>query len=38
MEPGRLVALGGPTDAGKTTITYLLARFYGPSRGQRPDR
>jgi ATP-binding cassette, subfamily B, bacterial len=33
VEPGRLVALVGPTGAGKTTITYLLARFYDPGAG-----
>lgn len=33
IEPGGLVALVGPSGAGKTTIGYLLARLYDPSRG-----
>ncbi|HZT96752.1 MAG TPA: ABC transporter ATP-binding protein [Chloroflexota bacterium] len=32
-EPGQLVALVGPSGAGKTTVTYLTARLYDVSRG-----
>jgi ATP-binding cassette, subfamily B, bacterial len=33
VEAGQLVALVGPSGAGKTTATYLLARFYDPTEG-----
>ena len=34
LEPGRRVALVGPSGAGKTTIANLLVRFLDPERGQ----
>ena len=33
IEPGQLVALVGPSGAGKTTVTGLIARFFDPQRG-----
>lgn len=34
IEPGQLVALVGPSGAGKTSITYLLPRLYDPTSGR----
>ena len=33
VEPGQMVAIVGPTGAGKTTIINLLLRFYDPEEG-----
>ncbi|MBI2172370.1 MAG: ABC transporter ATP-binding protein [Chloroflexi bacterium] len=33
VQPGQLVALVGPSGAGKTTITYLIPRLYDPTSG-----
>jgi len=34
IEPGELVALVGPSGAGKTTTTYMIPRLYDPTEGR----
>lgn len=34
VKPGKLIALVGPSGAGKTTLTYLIPRLYDPTEGR----
>ncbi len=34
VEPGKMLALVGPSGAGKTTVTYLMQRYWDPQAGR----
>ncbi len=37
-EPGQMIALVGPSGAGKTSLTHLVARLYDATVGHGPSR